>query len=67
MSEQACVVNLGPGETRRRLIPGLVASLAGVALVVVAIWNGWGVWARLAALVLLGYGVLGILQAMSKT
>lgn len=67
MSDASCVVNLGPRETRRRLVPGIVAALAGVAVGVVAIWNGWGVWARLAALVLLGYGVLGILQAMSKT
>ena len=63
----ACVVNLGPRETRRRLIPGIVAGLGGVALGVVAVANGAGLLPRLCALGLIGFGALGILQAMSKT
>jgi hypothetical protein len=61
------VVNLGPRETRRRLIPGLVAGLGGVALGVISIQARWGLWPRLAAVGLIGFGALGILQAMTKT
>jgi hypothetical protein len=67
VSDSGCVVNLGPRETKRRLVPGLVAGLAGVALGVVAMQARWGLWPRLAALALIGFGALGILQAMNKT
>jgi hypothetical protein len=67
MSEPGCVVNLGPRETRRRLLPGIGTSLAAVGVTVLAVHNGWGLLPRLLALALLGFGVLGILQAMSKT
>jgi hypothetical protein len=63
----SCVVNLGPRETRRRLLPGLAAGFGGVALGVVAMQARWGLWPRIAALALIGFGALGILQAMSKT
>jgi hypothetical protein len=67
MNEQACVVNLGPRETRRRLLPGIGVALSGVAMGILSINNGWGVLPRLVALGMLAFGVLGILQAMSKT
>jgi hypothetical protein len=63
----ACLVNLGPRETRRRLLPGLVAGLAGVALGIAAVQARWGIWPRLCALGLIAFGALGILQAMNKT
>jgi hypothetical protein len=67
MNPDVCVVNLGPKETRRRLVPGFVAALAGVALGVAALQARWGLWPRLAALALIGFGALGILQGLHKT
>ncbi len=67
MDDTVCIVNIGPGERRRRRSLGLVSLLAGAALLV-------GVWAlglppaaRLSASVFFFAGFAGIFQARAKT
>lgn len=67
MSDVACVVNLDRGGARKRLLGGLVTLAAGLAL------GGWagveraGLLAWAAAVGLLSFGTLALLQAQAKT
>jgi hypothetical protein len=67
MSDVACPINLGPRETKKRLVGGVVGLAAGLVLGVLAIALGLGLWVRLAAVGAVLFGVLGLLQARAKT
>jgi hypothetical protein len=67
MSDVACPINLGPRETRKRFVGGVVGLAAGLALGVLAVTQGFGAWVRLAAVGAVLFGVLGLLQARAKT
>ncbi|MFM8980884.1 MAG: hypothetical protein ACKOSS_10560 [Planctomycetia bacterium] len=67
MSESACVVNLDRGGTRKRLLGGLVTLAAGLALGAYAGVERAGLLAWAAAVGLLSFASLALLQAQSKT
>ena len=63
----ACVVNIGPVGSRRRLLGGLAGIATGLVLVGLAAGSDApGIW-RLAAFVPLLGGALGCFQARAKT
>jgi len=66
-SHSAPIANIGTGERRKRLVWGIVASVAGVAIaIVLAIIHAPLIW-RLPLFVLFLVGALGIFQARAKT
>lgn len=65
--DEVCLVNLGPREVRRRLLPGLVLLGLGLASGAVAVTQGWASPLRYVPAVLLGLGTLNVLQARTKT
>lgn len=67
MSDVACVVNLDARGTRQRLLGGLVTLAAGLALGAYAAVERAGGLAWLAAVGLLSFGTLALLQAQAKT
>ncbi len=67
MQGPACIPNIGPGERRRRLGVGVVATLAAAVLLVVLLaLDVSRVW-RLVVGLPLWLGALGILQHRGKT
>ncbi|MFM8385589.1 MAG: hypothetical protein ACKOCB_02030 [Planctomycetia bacterium] len=67
MSDTACVVNLDARGTRQRLLGGLVTVAVGLALGAYAAIESAGWLAWLAAVGLLCFGTLALLQAQAKT
>lgn len=67
MKDVACVVNLDRGGTRKRLLGGLVTLAAGIALGAYAGVERAGLLAHAAAVGLLSFGTLALLQAQAKT
>lgn len=66
-SHSAPIANIGTGERRKRLVWGIVASGAGVALAItLAVIQAPLIW-RLPLFVLFLVGALGIFQARAKT
>ena len=62
-----CVGNLGPAETRKRLVGGIVFTGLALALSGVALFRDWGAVARVALLPVAYLGLLSLLQARAKT
>lgn len=67
MSEDVCLVNLGPRQTRLRLVGGLVGLAAGLTLGAYALVADGPTWLRLAAVGAVGFAALSLLQARAKT
>ena len=62
-----CPSNLGPKETRKRLVGGVVFTLLALVASGVALVVPWGVWGRVAILPVAYLGLLSLLQARKKT
>lgn len=61
------MMNLGPKETRKRLVMGVVMLAAGVGLAVALIGGGSDRWWRLVVFFPFWMGALGLFQAKEKT
>lgn len=61
------MMNLGPKETRKRLVMGVVMLAAGVGIAVVLIVSGSNRWWRLAVFFPFWMAGLGLYQAKQKT
>ena len=64
---EACVINIGPGQRRRRFTVGVVGLLLGVgaAVAIAALGLAWPI--RLATALPFFVGASGIFQARAKT
>ena len=60
-------MNLGPKETRRRLVMGVVMLAAGIGIAVVLILTGSPRWWRLVLFFPFWMAALGFFQAKEKT
>lgn len=63
----ACPINLDRRGVRQRLLGGIVVGAAGLGLAAYSIAQGRGLPWRLAALALLAFAALALLQARAKT
>jgi hypothetical protein len=59
--------NIGPRHARARLLAGIGAILASVALGLTAVRHDGSTWIRVVALAGLFLGALGVLQAACRT
>ena len=67
MSDVPFSGNLGPQETRKRLVGGIVFTGLALAGSGVALFGAWGAWAKAALLPVAFLGLLSLLQARCKT
>ena len=64
---EACMINIGPRERRRRMRFGIVGFAVGVGLAIALVAVGAHRLSRLSVLVPCWIGALGYLQAREKT
>ena len=62
-----CVINIGPKETRKRLVMGVVMLAAGVGIAGALILGGSSRWWRVVVFLPFWMATLGFFQAKEKT
>ncbi len=65
--DQIRETNIGPREARRRLTGGAVMLAAGLMIVAGQMLFGWSKWWRVIAVLPFFTGMMGLLQAGTKT
>ncbi|MEK7209840.1 MAG: hypothetical protein AAB070_00315 [Candidatus Binatota bacterium] len=66
-SQPACVINIGPKESRKRLIMGVVVLAVGIGVAIALIFSDLNRWWRIGLFLPFWMGALGLFQAMGKT
>lgn len=66
-SQPVCVMNIGPKESRKRLMMGAAAFALGVGILVALMLTGANRWWRIVLFLPFWMGALGLFQAMGKT
>lgn len=62
-----CLQNIGPAERRKRLMSGVVALVAGLAVGLLLILTGLSHWWRLVLFMPFAAGAIGFFQARERT
>lgn len=66
-SQPVCVINIGPKESRKRLIMGVVVLAVGIGVAIALIFSDLSRWWRIGLFLPFWMGALGLFQAMGKT
>jgi hypothetical protein len=66
-SQPVCVINIGPKESRKRLIMGVVVLAVGIGVAIALIFTDLNRWWRIGLFLPFWMGALGLFQAMGKT
>lgn len=66
-SQPVCVINIGPKESRKRLIMGVVVLAVGIGVAIALIFTDPSRWWRIGLFLPFWMGALGLFQAMGKT
>ena len=67
VAAEACIINIGPRERRKRMRFGVISLVAGLALFAAMIFTGASAWWRLALFLPFASAGAGYFQARDKT